>query len=181
MKIEKGKLYYDTKGNRLVKSNGDGFKSEWNDKIAVYCPSEGDWDYVNKVTGWEWNFARNYVYRLLDNENVRAQDLGDDLSYHIITIDQFKEFYPPISEEEQDPYVWGSIDISNKTKDNVQNTQPHYDNTHGSLYKIAEQRGWNSYQFDIVKRIDRALKKGQFKEDLQKTKDLIDLWLREVK
>ena len=38
----------------------------------------------------------------------------------------------------------------------------HYDNTHGSLYKIAVERGWNAYQFDAVKRIDRALKKGQF-------------------
>lgn len=57
--------------------------------------------------------------------------------------------------------------------------QPHYDNTHGSLYKIAEQRGWNSYQFDIIKRIDRAEKKGQFEEDLQKTKGLIDLYLNE--
>lgn len=55
----------------------------------------------------------------------------------------------------------------------------HYDNTNGSLYLIAKQRGWNAYQFDIIKRIDRALKKGQFKEDLEKTKFLIDLWLKE--
>lgn len=61
-----------------------------------------------------------------------------------------------------------------------QEGQPHYDNTNGSLYKIAEQRGWNAYQFDIIKRIDRSLKKGQFKEDLEKTKFLIDLWLKEV-
>ena len=59
------------------------------------------------------------------------------------------------------------------------NPQPHYDNSKGSLYKIAEDRNWNSYQFDIIKRIDRAMKKGKFKEDLQKTKDLIDLWLLE--
>lgn len=65
--------------------------------------------------------------------------------------------------------------------DTVINTQPHYDNTHGSLYQIAEQRGWNSYQFDIIKRIDRCLKKGQFEHDLQKTKDLIDLYLQESK
>jgi hypothetical protein len=55
----------------------------------------------------------------------------------------------------------------------------HYDNTHGSLYKIAEQRGWNSYQFDIIKRIDRAEKKGKFEQDLEKTKFLIDLYLKE--
>lgn len=59
------------------------------------------------------------------------------------------------------------------------NPQPHYDNTNGSLYSIAEKRGWNSYQFDIVKRIDRALKKGKFEEDLDKTIDLINLWKKE--
>ncbi len=63
----------------------------------------------------------------------------------------------------------------------VLNSQPHYDNTHGSLYKIAQQRGWNAYQFDLIKRIDRCEKKGSFVEDLQKTKDLIDLYLRESK
>lgn len=57
---------------------------------------------------------------------------------------------------------------------------PYYDNTHGSLYQIASNRGWNAYQFDIIKRIDRALKKGCFKQDLEKTKALIDLWLGEV-
>ena len=55
----------------------------------------------------------------------------------------------------------------------------YYNNDNGSLYKIAEQRGWNAYQFDIVKRIDRALKKGLFLEDLKKTKFLIDLWIKE--
>ena len=39
------------------------------------------------------------------------------------------------------------------------NTPKHYDNTNGTLYKIAEERGWNSYLFDIVKRLERAEKK----------------------
>ena len=56
----------------------------------------------------------------------------------------------------------------------------HYDNSKGSLYKVAEDRGWNSYQFDIIKRVDRALKKGQFHSDLHKTKNLLDLWLNET-
>jgi hypothetical protein len=50
-----------------------------------------------------------------------------------------------------------------------ENTQKHYDNENGSLYKIAVQRGWNAYQFDAIKRIDRAYKKGLFKEDIEKT------------
>ena len=55
-------------------------------------------------------------------------------------------------------------------------TPKHYDNSNGSLYKIAEQRGWNTYVFDIVKRLERAEKKGCFAEDLKKSKDLIDLY-----
>ena len=43
----------------------------------------------------------------------------------------------------------------------------------------AKQRGWDAYQFDIVKRIDRCKKKGEFKKDLEKTKFLIDLYLDE--
>ena len=59
-------------------------------------------------------------------------------------------------------------------------TPEYYNNEKGSLYKIAEERGWNAYQFDAIKRIDRAYKKGLFKQDLEKTKVLIDLWLKEV-
>ena len=60
-------------------------------------------------------------------------------------------------------------------------TPEYYNNEHGSLYKIAQQRGWNAYQFDIIKRIDRALKKGEFIKDLEKTKNVIDLWINETK
>lgn len=55
----------------------------------------------------------------------------------------------------------------------------HYDNTHGSLYKISKLRGWDAYQFDIVKRVDRVYKKGQFKSDIEKSKDVLDLMLKE--
>ena len=57
----------------------------------------------------------------------------------------------------------------------------HYDNKNGSLYKVANERGWNSYLFDIVKRLERANKKGEFETDLQKSKLVIDLWLQEQK
>jgi len=56
-------------------------------------------------------------------------------------------------------------------------TPQHYDNTNGTLYKIAEQRGWNAYQFDAIKRIDRVNKKGQFKEDIEKTITVLKLML----
>lgn len=58
-------------------------------------------------------------------------------------------------------------------------TQPHYDNTNGSIYKFCNDQKLNSWEFDIIKRVVRCRKKGLFKEDLQKTKDLIDLYLKE--
>ncbi len=58
-------------------------------------------------------------------------------------------------------------------------TPSHYDNSFCSLYKISKQRGWNSYLFDIVKRLERAEKKGEFETDLEKSKTVIDLWLLE--
>lgn len=56
-------------------------------------------------------------------------------------------------------------------------TPNHYENKNGSLYKIAKQRGWNSYQFDAIKRIDRVNKKGEFKEDIEKTIVVLKLML----
>lgn len=57
----------------------------------------------------------------------------------------------------------------------------HYDNSKGSLYKFAEDHNLNSYEFDLIKRIVRCRKKGQFKSDLLKSKKVIDLYLKEFK
>lgn len=62
----------------------------------------------------------------------------------------------------------------------LKETQNHYDNSKGSLYQFCEDKQLNSYEFDIIKRIMRCRKKGQFKEDLEKTKFLIDLYLTET-
>ena len=58
------------------------------------------------------------------------------------------------------------------------NTQSHYLGN-DSLYKFAEEWALNSYEFDIIKRIVRCRHKGSFEQDLEKTKDLIDIYLRE--
>jgi len=55
----------------------------------------------------------------------------------------------------------------------------YYNNEHGSLYLIAEQRGWNAWQQDIIKRVTRCENKGEFFSDLNKTKALIDLYIKE--
>lgn len=61
----------------------------------------------------------------------------------------------------------------------ISKNDAHYDNTHGSLYKFAEDHGLNAWEFDALKRLVRCRKKGQFKEDLEKTKRVIDLYLKE--
>jgi len=61
----------------------------------------------------------------------------------------------------------------------VQDYFAHYDNSKGTLYKIAQERGWNPNLFDIVKRLERAEKKGQFDSDLEKSKIVIDIYKKE--
>ena len=63
--------------------------------------------------------------------------------------------------------------------DETLETPKHYDNSKGTLYKVATERNWNSYIFDIVKRLERAEKKGEFKTDLEKSINVIKLWLQE--
>jgi len=58
-------------------------------------------------------------------------------------------------------------------------TDQHYNNTNGSLYLFAQQHELNAWEFDILKRIVRCRKKGQFTKDLEKTKRVIDLYLKE--
>lgn len=61
----------------------------------------------------------------------------------------------------------------------IKTSPKHYDNSKGSLYKFAEDKNLNAYEFDIIKRVIRCRKKGLFREDLEKTKFLIDLYLKE--
>lgn len=55
----------------------------------------------------------------------------------------------------------------------------HYNNEKGSIYKFCLEQNLNAYEFDIIKRIVRCRKKGQFVDDLEKTKRVIDLYLKE--
>jgi hypothetical protein len=65
----------------------------------------------------------------------------------------------------------------NKTYDDIHDT--HYDNSNGSLYKFASDHKLNAWEFDIIKRVVRCRNKGQFTSDLEKTKRVIDLYLKE--
>lgn len=73
------------------------------------------------------------------------------------------------------------ISYKEETPENIGHleTPKHYDNSKGSIYQFCENQKLNSYEFDIIKRVVRSRKKGNFKEDLEKTKHLIDLYLKE--
>lgn len=60
-----------------------------------------------------------------------------------------------------------------------QPTPTHYNNENGSLYLFAEQHGLNAWEFDILKRVVRCRKKGEFETDLKKTIEVINLYLKE--
>ena len=55
----------------------------------------------------------------------------------------------------------------------------HYNNDNGSLYLFAEQHRLNAWEFEVVKRIVRCRKKGEFISDIEKTKKVLDLYLKE--
>tara|TARA_R110000796_G_scaffold172683_1_gene289685 strand:+ start:1102 stop:1434 length:333 start_codon:yes stop_codon:yes gene_type:complete len=76
--------------------------------------------------------------------------------------------------------VFGDYWVSTLSRDvpTQLESPPHYSNENGSLYKIGLERGWNPYQFDAIKRIDRAYKKGNFKEDIEKTELVLKLMLK---
>lgn len=57
----------------------------------------------------------------------------------------------------------------------------YYIDKKGSLYKVATERKWNAYIFDCAKRLERAEKKGNFIEDIEKTITVIKLLKSEQK
>lgn len=59
-------------------------------------------------------------------------------------------------------------------------TPNYYDNSKGSLYKIANQRKWNAYVFDIVKRLERGGKKDPLKQEIEKSIVVLQIWLSEL-
>lgn len=59
-------------------------------------------------------------------------------------------------------------------------TPTYYDNSKGSLYKIATERGWSPYTFDVVKRLDRGGKKDPLRQEIEKSIVVLQLWLKEL-
>ena len=95
--------------------------------------------------------------------------------------EEFLEHFELIKENpiQHDDFNEHTKEIPVPVRDYVIDTPKHYDNSKGSLYKVAAERNWNPYIFDIVKRLERAEKKGEFENDLNKSIAVIQLWLKE--
>lgn len=80
----------------------------------------------------------------------------------------------------EDSKKYECVPIPEKAKTEAVATPAYYDNSNGSLYKIAEQRGWNAYLFDAVKRLERGGKKDPLEQEIDKTIALLQLWKSEL-
>lgn len=118
---------------------------------------------IKKGQVWEClisygNWTKGYGYA-----SVRDNYLINDKEENELVVDDcfIKHYFKLVEEEEEDK------------------TPNYYNNEKGSIYQFCNEQGLNSYEFDIIKRVVRCRKKGLFAEDLQKTKNLIDLYLKE--
>ena len=98
--------------------------------------------------------------------------LFEDTRMDVFVWDELENKFAEIISYKEQPIDGGSCINDFKTP-------KHYDNSKGTLYKVATERGWNPYLFDIVKRLERSEKKGEFKTDLEKSINVIKLWLQE--
>lgn len=113
---------------------------------------------------------------------VKVTELGKDTFKGIVIESDMKVYqlnYYGITWNRKVFDFYTDDEVKEEVKEDEIKTPKHYDNSKGTLYKVAQERGWNSYLFDIVKRLERAEKKGVFKEDLEKSIAVIKLYLKE--
>lgn len=113
---------------------------------------------------------------------VKVTELGKDTFKGIVIESDMKVYqlnYYGITWNRKAFDFYTDDEVKEEVNTNDLTAPKHYDNTNGSLYKFSEEKQLNSWEFDIVKRVIRCRKKGNFKEDLEKTKFLIDLYLKE--
>lgn len=117
------------------------------------------------------------VYQEGMNDNI--QNIGAKIIREKLTRPKFPS---DRIERGEKPNINPSKKVNDKSKqrETIINTQPHYKGKE-SLYKFAEDWELNAWEFDVIKRLVRCRHKGQFKEDLQKTRDLLDIYEKEYK
>lgn len=103
MEIQKGKLYFDSIKGEIFKCAVDQNYIPATDNIAVHCPTIEDLVYVRSKYGrgiHPIDEENTIVYLDTVNWETFAWETftSREVRYHLITIEQFKEFYP---EEEE--------------------------------------------------------------------------------
>ena len=125
--------------------------------------------YICKIDGWTC-YIKGNIYEIADVKNKSVAFISELNTLHYIEIYDLMTDFSDLQIELKKPKFLNEIA-----------TPKHYNNENGTLYSIAEQRGWNTYLFDIVKRLERAEKKGEFNQDLEKSIAVIQLWKKESK
>lgn len=188
-KINSKELFYTLENIQVDCSNINII--EYNNIVSVYIENEYDFEDF-KEEGFVYLSLKNgmLVFRTLDEDKITitydkfmelfADELGQkttslfkDLTLTPVYLDNIRiygEYNSSITEGSDENTSFLVEKLLNKYQ---------YSNTNGSIYKFCNDQKLNAWEFDIIKRIVRCRKKGLFKEGLQKTKDLIDLYLKE--
>jgi hypothetical protein len=123
------------------------------------------------------NFKKRLInVKSIDHVNVKLNSIYEVTEhqdgYHYYIIDDSGNVIKLARNRFEDPGLEFTTGPGVK-KDN------HYDNSNGSLYLFAEQHQLNAWEFEIIKRIVRCRKKGEFISDIEKTKRVLDIYLKE--
>lgn len=201
MKIEKGKLYYNTISNSVFKCQIDvktgsleeHLMSSCTDEIAVHCPTKEDWDYVIRsyihltiYDHWSSYKSKSCIYV---NSNMFGNLSSISPNSHIITIQEYKEFYPDVenweekakqealkSVEELASKAEGSVtlEISGSKSGLIGNINPsHYTTLSIQPIDYIEANKLDFNEGNVIKYVSRYKQKNGL-EDLKKARFYID-------
>lgn len=128
-----------------------------------------------------------HFHKLYPNDGYTSIDVGKDkqyLRFYKILNNPFGWMdvsFLYISNQSSKEIHFNDFDFEDGVKDSVvnNNVPKHYDNSKGSLYLFAEQQGLNAWEFEVVKRIVRCRRKGEFMSDITKTIEVLNIYLKE--
>lgn len=159
------------------------------------------------LTEFENNRYKSYIGRSIlgfkfnqsDYPDVGWNDHMESNLYRAGVIEGYNEYNNSFSVRFEDLKAWdypaymvvdqiegkdALVELSNSesydSEQEVFNPKSYYDNSKGSLYKVATERGWNAYLFDLVKRLERGGKKDPLRQEIEKSIDVLKIWLNEL-
>ena len=125
--------------------------------------------YFKLINGEGWS---DYKEGVIYEGNLHL--VGDDVNLQFYATEGMNEAdWEEVSEEEY-------LKQEGLQPNESTNIKPYYKGK-SSLYLFAEEYGLNSWEFDICKRVIRCRHEGNWLEDLEKTKGVIDIYIKECK